>query len=334
MIAQLQGALRLRRWRLLPSATAIQPVIVGANDEALRAAAALHEQGIWVPAIRPPTVPADTARLRITLSAAHTAARRRATGGRLPRAGTAGGGMSAQAKPTAYFVTGTDTEIGKTLISGALLHALTLRGVRTAGMKPVAAGAELRDGVWHNEDADFLAAASSERLPPALTTPYLLREATAPHIAAAREGVAIEAAHILACYAQIAAAVDAVVVEGVGGFRVPFSERFDTADLAQQLALAGDAGGRAAAGLHQPCAVDRGGDRRARPACWPAGSRIRSTRRCRTRRRTSRRWRRACRRRCWEACRACRWPRRPRLPLISIFHACRAGPAGMPDFTF
>lgn len=145
--------------------------------------------------------------------------------------------MSAQAKPTAYFVTGTDTEIGKTLISGALLHALTLRGVRTAGMKPVAAGAELRGGVWHNDDTDFLAAASSERLPQTLTTPYLLREATAPHIAAAREGVAIEATHILACYAQIAAAADAVVVEGVGGFRVPFSERFDSADLAQQLAL-------------------------------------------------------------------------------------------------
>ena len=73
LIAQLQGALRLRRWSLLPSATAIQPVIVGTNQDALHAAAVLHEQGIWVPAIRPPTVPADTARLRITLSAAHTA---------------------------------------------------------------------------------------------------------------------------------------------------------------------------------------------------------------------------------------------------------------------
>jgi len=145
--------------------------------------------------------------------------------------------MSAQSKPAAYFVTGTDTEIGKTLISSALLHALSLRGVRTAGMKPVAAGAELRDGVWHNDDADMLAAASSECLPPALTTPYLLRQATAPHIAAAQEGVAIEPAHILACYTQIAALADAVVVEGVGGFRVPLTERFDTADLAQQLAL-------------------------------------------------------------------------------------------------
>ncbi len=74
LIARLQAALQLQRWQLLPSPTAIQPVIVGANDAALRAAAVLHEQGIWVPAIRPPTVPADTARLRVTLSAAHTAA--------------------------------------------------------------------------------------------------------------------------------------------------------------------------------------------------------------------------------------------------------------------
>jgi len=74
LTTQLQAALHLRRWALLPSATAIQPVIVGANAEALHAAAVLHEHGIWVPAIRPPTVPANTARLRITLSAAHTVA--------------------------------------------------------------------------------------------------------------------------------------------------------------------------------------------------------------------------------------------------------------------
>lgn len=72
LIGQLQSALKLQRWQLFPSPTAIQPVIIGPNDEALRAAAALHEQGYWVPAIRPPTVPPDTARLRITLSAAHS----------------------------------------------------------------------------------------------------------------------------------------------------------------------------------------------------------------------------------------------------------------------
>ena len=136
-----------------------------------------------------------------------------------------------------YFVTGTDTEIGKTLVSCTLLHALAHAGVRAAAMKPVAAGAELRDGAWHNEDIDLLVAAASVALPVDLTTPYLLRDAAAPHIAAAQEGVNIDLAHIPDCYARVAAAADAVVVEGVGGFRVPLSRTQDTADLAQQLGL-------------------------------------------------------------------------------------------------
>jgi len=137
----------------------------------------------------------------------------------------------------AYFVTGTDTEIGKTLVSCTLLHALARAGVRAAAMKPVAAGAELRDGAWRNEDVDQLAAEAGVVLPVSMTTPYLLRDAAAPHIAAAQEGVHIDLAHIADCYARVAAAADAVVVEGVGGFRVPLSDSHDTADLAQQLGL-------------------------------------------------------------------------------------------------
>ncbi len=72
LIAQWRDGLRLTRWRPIASDTAIQPLVIGDNGEALRAAAALYEQGLWVPAIRPPTVPAGTARLRVTLSAAHT----------------------------------------------------------------------------------------------------------------------------------------------------------------------------------------------------------------------------------------------------------------------
>jgi 8-amino-7-oxononanoate synthase len=72
LIAQFRDGLRLERWQLPESRTAIQPIIMGANDEALRAGAGLYEQGLWVPAIRPPTVAAGTARLRVTLSAAHT----------------------------------------------------------------------------------------------------------------------------------------------------------------------------------------------------------------------------------------------------------------------
>jgi dethiobiotin synthetase len=137
----------------------------------------------------------------------------------------------------AYFVTGTDTEIGKTLISSALLHALVQSGVRAAGMKPIAAGTELRNGVWHNDDVDRIAAAANVTLPPELTTPYLLREPTSPHIAAALEGVQIDIGHIRKCFKRVAEMADAVVVEGVGGFRVPLSDQSDTADLAQQLGL-------------------------------------------------------------------------------------------------
>ncbi len=72
LVAQLRDALRLQRWQPVPSDTAIQPIIIGSNEDALRVAAGLHEQGLWVPAIRPPTVAPGTARLRVTLSAAHS----------------------------------------------------------------------------------------------------------------------------------------------------------------------------------------------------------------------------------------------------------------------
>ena len=136
------------------------------------------------------------------------------------------------------FVTGTDTEIGKTLISAAILHKLVASGQRACGMKPVAAGATMGDdGVLHNEDADMLAAAGNVHLPQHITTPYMFREPAAPHIAAALEGVTIDAVPIIAAYAEILGASDAVVVEGVGGFHVPLADDFDTADLATQLNL-------------------------------------------------------------------------------------------------
>jgi dethiobiotin synthetase len=135
------------------------------------------------------------------------------------------------------FVTGTDTEIGKTLISSALLHALGARGLRAAGMKPIAAGTELVDGVARNEDVEMIHAASPLKLPRELTTPYLLHEPAAPHLAAMREGVVFNPQRLREVYAQVRAQAQAVVVEGVGGFRVPLAEGYDTADLARDLAL-------------------------------------------------------------------------------------------------
>jgi dethiobiotin synthetase len=134
--------------------------------------------------------------------------------------------------PRTFFITGTDTGVGKTRVSAALLHALGARGLRTAAMKPVAAGAVWRDGAWWNEDVETLASAANVTLPMKLTTPYLLKEAAAPHIAAAQEGVTLDIGHIVQCYETVAQAADYVVAEGVGGFCVPLDARYDTADLA------------------------------------------------------------------------------------------------------
>ena len=140
----------------------------------------------------------------------------------------------------AFFVTGTDTEIGKTLVSSALVYAMVQQGWSSVGMKPVAAGAELIDGSWRNEDVEALLAVSKLAGLDSLghlINPYLFRLAAAPHVAAQAEGREIDLAHIVSSYNQLAAKVEAIVVEGVGGFRVPLNERVDTADMAQQLQL-------------------------------------------------------------------------------------------------
>lgn len=139
--------------------------------------------------------------------------------------------------PQAYFVTGTDTGIGKTLIASALIHAMAAQGRRVAGMKPVASGATWHDGCWHNDDVDALRAASNLTLSAGLINPYLLQEPAAPHIAAAAEGVHIDLHHIARCYQAVRASADTVIVEGVGGFIVPLNDDCDTADLVCRLDL-------------------------------------------------------------------------------------------------
>lgn len=134
----------------------------------------------------------------------------------------------------AWFVTGTDTGIGKTLACCALLHRLRLAGLQAVGMKPVAAGCGA-DG--RNDDVEALAAASSVLVERSLANPYLLREAIAPHIAAAAQGVRIDPGHVRQCLMRLRQAADAVVVEGVGGFLVPLGEHLDAADLARRLDL-------------------------------------------------------------------------------------------------
>jgi dethiobiotin synthetase len=137
----------------------------------------------------------------------------------------------------AFFIIGTDTGVGKTRVSAALLHAFAARGRSVAGMKPVASGAELRDGreVW--DDAEQLRAASTVQAADELTNPYHFTPAIAPHIAAAQAGVVIDSGVISSALQQLARQADVVIVEGVGGFRVPLGERLDTADLAVHLGL-------------------------------------------------------------------------------------------------
>lgn len=135
------------------------------------------------------------------------------------------------------FVTGTDTEIGKTLVASALVFLQAQRGHRVAAMKPIAAGTEWRNGRWCNDDVDTLAACASVALPQQITTPYLFKAAAAPHIAARLEDVLIDRLHILSCFEQAKAQSEAVVVEGVGGFCVPLNDSYDTADMAKDLNL-------------------------------------------------------------------------------------------------
>lgn len=133
-----------------------------------------------------------------------------------------------------YFVTGTDTDVGKTLIACALLHAFAAKGKRVVGMKPIAAGLD-DDG--RNDDVLALRAASNISATPGQINPYSFYPAVAPHLAAKHVGVRIDLARITTSYQELAGQADEVIVEGAGGFRVPLNDIQDSADLALELGL-------------------------------------------------------------------------------------------------
>ena len=135
------------------------------------------------------------------------------------------------------FVTGTDTGIGKTEVSLGLMQALQDAGLRVAGMKPVASGCERTPGGLRNEDAVRLQRQSSVPLDYGLVNPYAFEPAIAPHLAAKAVGVGVELKTLQAAFAELAAVADFVVVEGVGGWRVPLNGREEVADLARALGL-------------------------------------------------------------------------------------------------
>ena len=144
---------------------------------------------------------------------------------------------AAHPSPRGFFITGTDTGVGKTLVCCALLHGFRARGKSVIGMKPVAAGAVRGPEGLINEDVVRLRAASNVDAALKLINPYCFEAPIAPHLAAEQAGVVIELSTIASAFRQLAAAADLVLVEGVGGFCVPLNRGEDSADLARCLGL-------------------------------------------------------------------------------------------------
>ena len=150
-----------------------------------------------------------------------------------------------------WFVTGTDTGVGKTTVAAALLRQFSARGLTTVGMKPVATGCRLEGGLWVNDDAALLASHSSlpvegygkgggaggPPVPWSWINPYAFEPPIAPHIAAGEAGEEIRFDVIEGALQQLRSRADIVVVEGAGGFRVPLGPDGDTADLCRALRL-------------------------------------------------------------------------------------------------
>ena len=135
------------------------------------------------------------------------------------------------------FVAGTDTEIGKTLVAAALLHAARHRGMRAVGMKPIAAGCERLGDRLVNEDIEAHLEASSPGFTREDLNVYLFEPPIAPHVAAAEVGVTIDLDRIVERLGRLAQQADYVVVEGAGGWLVPISRTQTFADLAARLGL-------------------------------------------------------------------------------------------------
>jgi len=136
-----------------------------------------------------------------------------------------------------FFVTGTDTGVGKTLVAAALLRAWRQQGRAVAGMKPVASGSLPSPAGLRNEDALALQRESTRPWPYATVNPYAFEPAIAPHLASSEAGLEVSLAHIRTCFEHLQAGSDTVVVEGAGGFLVPLAPGLSFADLPRSLGL-------------------------------------------------------------------------------------------------
>jgi len=140
-------------------------------------------------------------------------------------------------KKAGLFVTGTDTDVGKTLIAGAIAKILTDKGRKVGVFKPIATGCKYKwDGLISN-DTEFLAYCANSNLSLSTITPLGYRTPAAPIVSAAREDRPIDFDKIAAAYKEVCQDSDIVLVEGIGGVRVPLTEQFDLLDLAVEFAL-------------------------------------------------------------------------------------------------
>ena len=136
-----------------------------------------------------------------------------------------------------FFITGTDTGVGKTLVAVSLTRALVAQGLRVAVMKPVAAGTMQTPQGEFNDDALELLAASNVKAPYTDVNPWLLKTPASPHLAARADGVEILHEPIARAFERLAAASDLVLAEGAGGWLAPISDTETMADVAERLAL-------------------------------------------------------------------------------------------------
>ncbi|MGQ7274317.1 dethiobiotin synthase [Marinobacter sp. V034] len=137
-----------------------------------------------------------------------------------------------------YFITGTDTGVGKTLVTAALLHAANSRGLRTLAMKPVASGCEETPEGLRNDDALMLQAAMSERVPYEQINPIAMLPAIAPHIAAQEAGRQLSSQRLVGlCRGFQMRPAELFLVEGAGGWRVPLNDRETYSRVAQEMQL-------------------------------------------------------------------------------------------------
>ncbi|TDF82928.1 dethiobiotin synthase [Pseudomonas sp. H9] len=138
----------------------------------------------------------------------------------------------------AYFIAGTDTDVGKTTVAAGLLHAAQLAGLSTLGAKPVASGCDATSTGLRNSDALALIAQSSIKLPYEQLNPFAFEPAIAPHLAAREAGVALSVQALLEPMREILAKrADFTLIEGAGGWRVPLSDQANLSDLAIALKL-------------------------------------------------------------------------------------------------